>query len=383
MKREVEITYACGHTHTVLLQGKEDYIEWKAKQMAEDDCPDCIEKARQEENERCAAENKENGFCELIGSDRQIGWAEKIRSNYLTWLMDIEKEERMILDCMKNKEGEKFETHTKFMNYLKKQAEKDIKAMSNAGFIIDNRSEWGLKRVLSKKAAEWEEPEVEEETVTKVYEPEEQKKDGFVQIERGHTQDGDECLTASYMRDNTFVSIMHKYGFGFSYADNCWKKESGSASFESLNDLGADLANYLIARGFRVKTRSEGIQTLLETQSWNPVNFRVLSLDKSGNYFIFQTDAETDEVIADIPKAIRMDRWNKSYAQKYKVHVSLADVVLDAAETYGFAISSEARSKLKEIEKAKYERIVPRDIQPKPIEERRKGDEIIADLIDD
>lgn len=80
MRKDFEITYSCGHTETVTLRGKEDYIEWKAAKMAENVCDECADKAIAERRAEAARENKENGFAEIIGgSPKQNAWAEEIR----------------------------------------------------------------------------------------------------------------------------------------------------------------------------------------------------------------------------------------------------------------------------------------------------------------
>lgn len=380
MARDVEITYACGHTCTVTISGKGDYIEWKAKQLAQEDCPDCIEKARHEESERCAAENKENGFCELKGSVRQIRWAETIRSNYMEWIMELEQEFSRRLSHVKDEDDKEF--YEKMVRFLRTQAEDHVKNMSDAGLIIYNRTIDNLKYYLYNKTIEWKEPkaEVEEETETKIYEPEEPKQDGFVEIKKVH--DEDDQLEVLYMNNKSFNNAMHKYGFTYNSDAKSWKKKAGVIGFKTLDDLGADLANYLISKGFRVKTKVDGIKYKLEN-TWDPVNFRLIYLDQSEKYFIFETDDETEKIVREIPKVYTLRRWDSSYPQKFKVSVHMADIVQDVAETCNFEMSLKAKKKLANVLKGKKEKIMPKEIQSNPVELRREDNEIIDDLIDD
>lgn len=82
-----EINYSCGHSERVELYGKhserESRIEWLQRGV----CKDCYraqqEKARATESAAAAEVAKINGLPELIGSPKQIAWAETIRKNAL------------------------------------------------------------------------------------------------------------------------------------------------------------------------------------------------------------------------------------------------------------------------------------------------------------
>ena len=75
-----EVTYSCGHVGTVHIYGtaaeRERKIDWYEKYAV---CPDCYEKARQEEAATAAKQNKADGLPALTGSEKQIRWAESIR----------------------------------------------------------------------------------------------------------------------------------------------------------------------------------------------------------------------------------------------------------------------------------------------------------------
>ena len=76
-----EIKFACGHTAEVQLYGSGESREWKARQMANDLCPDCKDK-------KAAEEAKEMGLPELEGSEKQVKWAENIRVEMLSDLSE-------------------------------------------------------------------------------------------------------------------------------------------------------------------------------------------------------------------------------------------------------------------------------------------------------
>ena len=76
------ITYKCGHTGTVELFGKhtdrERKIAWYENNYV---CPECYAAEQAAKRE---AEASKYALPELVGSERQIEWAEKIRSKFVS-----------------------------------------------------------------------------------------------------------------------------------------------------------------------------------------------------------------------------------------------------------------------------------------------------------
>lgn len=71
------ITYKCGHTGTVELFGNERERARKIAWYSENyDCPECNAAKRE-------AEAQEYALPELVGSEKQVAWAEKIRSKFI------------------------------------------------------------------------------------------------------------------------------------------------------------------------------------------------------------------------------------------------------------------------------------------------------------
>lgn len=80
-------TYACGHTGTVQLFGKYNDRYRTLDYLATCECPDCKEQTRQKQNKANAAVAESMGFPALVGSPKQIAWAETIRMGlYDAWM---------------------------------------------------------------------------------------------------------------------------------------------------------------------------------------------------------------------------------------------------------------------------------------------------------
>jgi len=83
-----EVKHTCGHASEVSLYGKQAERDRKLAWMATQPCRECeaaARKARHEaENAAAAATNIEAGLPALIGSEKQIAWAESIRADFRT-----------------------------------------------------------------------------------------------------------------------------------------------------------------------------------------------------------------------------------------------------------------------------------------------------------
>jgi len=81
------VDYSCGHHGTVELFGKVSEREKRVEWMERGVCPECFRKQKEEEkriaNEQAAKDNAEIGLPALVGSEKQIAWAESIRKNAL------------------------------------------------------------------------------------------------------------------------------------------------------------------------------------------------------------------------------------------------------------------------------------------------------------
>jgi hypothetical protein len=77
-----EINHACGHTVTHNIGGKTSDRDGKAEWLSRRDCPDCwaAQKKAEKEAEEAKAKQLAEGLPPLIGTEKQIAWAEKIRA---------------------------------------------------------------------------------------------------------------------------------------------------------------------------------------------------------------------------------------------------------------------------------------------------------------
>ena len=77
-----EVTYACGHTETIQLYGKsvdrQKEIERREKRL----CKECWIAEQRKADEAVIASVKNSGLVPLVGSPKQVAWAERIRAEF-------------------------------------------------------------------------------------------------------------------------------------------------------------------------------------------------------------------------------------------------------------------------------------------------------------
>ena len=118
------ITYKCGHTEEVKLFGPYAERESKINYYKTIDCPYCRAKA-------AAQEATAKGYAELIGSAKQVSWANDIRANFFA---EVEK---IAPTIDRNKD-----VFDKVVN--------EIKTETSASWWIDNNNRETLSIIMDK-----------------------------------------------------------------------------------------------------------------------------------------------------------------------------------------------------------------------------------------
>jgi hypothetical protein len=88
-----QVTHSCGHVETVNLIGKHSDRDRKMAWMETKPCLECLqaetEKRRQAEASAAAAKAQQDGLPALIGTDKQVRWAETIRAALIPALINL------------------------------------------------------------------------------------------------------------------------------------------------------------------------------------------------------------------------------------------------------------------------------------------------------
>lgn len=77
-----DITYACGHTETVQLYGKSVDRQKEIARRENCLCKECWIAERRKADEAVIDSVKDSGLVPLVGSPKQVAWAEGIRAKF-------------------------------------------------------------------------------------------------------------------------------------------------------------------------------------------------------------------------------------------------------------------------------------------------------------
>lgn len=77
-----DITYACGHTETVQLYGKSADREREIARLENRLCKKCYIVEQKEKEQEVVNSVKDFGLVTLVGSPKQVAWAEGIRGKF-------------------------------------------------------------------------------------------------------------------------------------------------------------------------------------------------------------------------------------------------------------------------------------------------------------
>ena len=89
MQKSYDVKHKCGHTRFTTFYGKDwqhqRQLEFEAAKL----CPDCFKGSLEQRSLETAATNLAAGLPELLGSPKQVAWAESIRAAALAELNKI------------------------------------------------------------------------------------------------------------------------------------------------------------------------------------------------------------------------------------------------------------------------------------------------------
>lgn len=414
-----DVRFSCGHVATICLYGKEADRQRKIAWYEENGlCPDCYRKQQEEEKkaaaEKAAAEASSLGLPELIGSPKQIAWADKIRVGIVNTIADCnqqllksgedaknsgkgpevladidtalrlvdafsqvisaEKSASKIIDW-----SQKTTNVFKLVLIHKTSVEKDIKSgktvpedldVEFGGFFVE-----ALKLLYSPKHVS--EAVKEEASVTLV--PEDKKSDTMVSVK--YT---DDMVTVESPKDSTVIKAVK--AAGFSWDGYVWKMNIGITTGKA-SDRAADIANKLLNAGLQVSVPAS-IRDAAVSGTFTPRCTRWV-FGRSGDSDHVYVSWGRDEDMYYKVKSLAGAKWIHDL-HYVRVPASSADEIDDFAAINGFQISPGAAKILDGYRKS-VQIVVPEEMhEEKPKDENEKlksilnsSREVIEDLKDD
>lgn len=357
-----------------------NWEEWAVKNFTL--CPECEQIEHQLDSVEAAKEARDNGLPQLIGTPKQIIWAEQIRKADIKRIQEVLDQlnktihERPDMDGIEMCVEDRRRAGIAF-DYICKH--------DQASYWIDNRYKRPIQ-ILQEAYSEL----CEKEEIAKREMPKDVEKEITV-IPHNQTKGTANivieasAVLAKYPKDDDFRVICKKCGYRWNADDRCWKIKITSTSGTAV-DRAAELTNALLTAGFAVCCGNAEVRERGLRADFEPICDRWIMLSTAGAYkgwLYIRYPSGNDELY----KAARAIKGAK-YSQGIYVPVSMHALVQDFANLYDFKFTAAATEAIKNYEMKHTEAVyvsAPKkhDRRDKLAEILSSSDDIIPDLSDD
>ncbi len=329
----------CGSTYAVQLYGPGRDREWKLENW-DWTCDDCKEKARQEENQKAAMANAEAGLPPLTGSEKQVPWAETIRSEKFNYLQKTKQDK---------------------LEYLHREA---FYGSYDALPINDPHWDYAVSLLTAQTAASWwiDNRDIKIGIILKqlfvnnppaIPEPEEIKEaknealiEATVRPEKPITETvaeiraGDKFVEVIFPEKREDFRQLVRFKLGYKWTETRWRRDLKPIN-GTPHDRAAELGNCLLAAGFPIRIFDDTLRVHAVFGSYERESKRWIMVRTTGQYNgWFVINWPRDEDFYKSAKRLRGARYDKPFVV---VPAEQFQEVLDFADMYQFSISDGAR----------------------------------------
>lgn len=321
-------TFSCGHEGRIDIVGPTKNRQWRADRNFEGLCAECAEKRKEEarkiQNDIAKKEAKEFGYPELIGSEKQVSWANTIRSDmardFTRWI------DRAIID----KKNDAAKHLSDVMQYV-------LKTKTKASWFIDNRGIHDLKlvKIIEEEMNAVEEndrmDEIVEESTVK---PDNIKYQGVVRI-----SGNDKEISAEFEKNENFRAIVHSLDLRWDRDKKCWSRELNEYT-GPFSERAAELGSKLLTNGFAVSILDPNVISKAVAGNFIPESKRWVKCRVKEKKFalLWKRDDNSDTIYSNARK-IPTSIWD---SPSVLVDVSHYQEVEEFADMYGFTFSKAA-----------------------------------------
>jgi hypothetical protein len=384
---QYSVTYSCGHSGSVSLFGphkeRERKLEWLASAGL---CPECLAKEREAEKQaelkRIADNADEYGLPQIIGSEKQVAWALKIRDKFMKQpavRIQNEKAQKGLLVFL-NSAIDGVLAHEKAHWWIENRESKLLDLLkwgtaymsAFAGYFgvehdnIDGDIFWdgimeqGLSVMtpdeiynLYETLARGETPKkgvtpilVEEKEVAaeeeaeRTIRPEQPKSENPAKIEVRHIKKADidnkYLFVYTPVWDKNIADFLRKVGL--EWASSRWSKKI-LPNVQDTDDRIIEIAVHLLSEGYVVTVPDRKLAERAIKADYQPLQTRWVRATTSGEFSIRW--ARDDGDFYQSAKRISGAHWD-SESRSVKVPASSFLEVEDFAEQFGFRLSDKA-----------------------------------------
>lgn len=347
----------CGTHVLVIGRNRSDADRLAAWHKAEEHvCDDCRAKRLAIENAEAADANAASGLPALIGSEKQVAWAETIRAKMLPRI----KEFRDLIPQRRRNLPDPTESAARADAYQAIKRNLDLAEIgldlllgkTSAAWWIDQRATAieeilrGMKREIEAvEAARMTAPTTTAEVEIAAAAEAEAL---LLPAKTPETQTvADIRLVAGGTVQITFPEKLERFreivkGFGFQWAQSCWQRILSFKAGDPIDRL-AEIAHHLVAAGYLVRLQNEAARTKAIEGSFAPEQRRWITKG-TGKFdgWACITWARTDDFY-DVARSLPGSRYSSGAVY---VPPGAIEAVAEFAERYGFAMSESPRKLL-------------------------------------
>lgn len=338
-----EIKHSCGHVETVQLIGKGSDRERRIAWLESQPCPECRRAAEAEHAQKVA---EEYALPDLVGSEKQIAWANKIRANVISRYESAEKNREII----PAKDGGKVLCirYNQFLPVSQEMldgAYQRLLSHESASWWIDMR-DFGVCSLLSdeveslkKEAADVPEQEQPSEPVNDSN-PNAPDCPGTVCPENWNNRGeaivsiADNVVSVRYQKDDEFRAVVKSLGYSWDANTSSWCKIIGITT-GSADDRASEVANKLLAVGFAVNVPNGKIRDAAINATYVPEHKRWITFYNNIGVTI-EVEYGNDDIYQ-ASRKIPGSKWERGYGVVVPAE-SFAEI-RDFAEIYDYRLT--------------------------------------------
>ncbi len=347
-------------THTITLHGSNRREADRKAAWAEDEgfiCQECRQRQHDEANAEAAEQNQAAGLPKLVGSDKQIAWAEKIRADKIKNLENVDQFDTLEFEAFFGNGFEKDSPH--FAN-----AAELLKQQNRASWWIDNRDikvSYLFSRLFAENPPK---PELDEEAQQIMREAE---LEATVRPEEVETETVAEISVIGNSIKVYFPEKREEFrtiikASGYRWSGNAWKRE---IKFKNgvINDRAAEIGHILLGSGFIIRIFDERIRQMAIDGHYTEEQTRWITAYKQGEQQgRFCVSWSYDENYYKAAKRIPTAKYVKP---NISISAGQFEQVLDFAEINGFDISECAQQLIDEARETKERALTVQVAKPK------------------
>lgn len=310
------------------------FEEWAAENITE--CNECKEKRLTEEhaaeNEKAANAAKEKNWPTLIGSEKQVAWANTIREAGMNGIFSR-------VDNVKEHMHGKPDLEDAYR--IGTIATELMLEKTSASWWIDNRdsllrSFLRLCDHVRNNPAEYviskaEEADLKDDAIT-VAEPEQRAHDGIVDIT---VAEG--CVSATYRKDDSFREVVKTLSYSWNGGRSAWCLQIGETT-GTAQERAAELGNKLLNAGFAIRIQDPDTLRNAIEGNYEPMTHRWIRAQTNSKGFSIAWSYGDD-----VYWQARKLPGAKYASSRMLVPAREYEAVLDFAEAYGFHLTPDAQ----------------------------------------